>query len=231
MDMLRALGAAAAGAVAMYALDPDMGRRRRALVRDRLVHAAHKTTDAVDTTSRDLTNRARGVVADIRGRFHAADVSDEVLAERVRARIGAVVGHGSAIDVGAENGRVVLTGPVLAEEIERLRRRVLAVRGVKVLDDRLEVHATPGNIPGLQGRPRTPRGGEVFELWQENWSPTARLLTSLAGIVMIGTGLRRFDLIGLTVAFTGFGLLSRAATNTSISRGVETLQSWRTGER
>ena len=231
MDLLRVLGGAAAGAALMYAFDPDTGRRRRALVRDQLVHAAHKTTDAVDTTSRDLTNRARGVVADIRGRLHGAEVSDDVLTERVRARIGAVVGHGSAIDVAVDGGRVALTGPVLAEDVDRLRRRVRAVRGVKELDDRLEVHSVPGNVPGLQGRPRPPRGGEVFELWQENWSPAARLLTSVAGILLIATGLRRFNLIGLSVAVTGFGLLSRAATNTSVSRGVETLGRWRTAER
>jgi hypothetical protein len=141
------------------------------------------------------------------------------------------VGHGSAIDVAVDGGRVVLTGPILAEEADRLRRRVRAVRGVKDLDDRLEVHTVPGNVPGLQGRPRPPRGGEVFELWQENWSPAARFLTSLAGVVMIATGLRRFDAIGFSLAATGIGLLSRAATNTSVTRGVETMRSWRTGER
>jgi hypothetical protein len=231
MDLLRVLGGVAAGAALMYAFDPDTGRRRRALVRDQLVHAAHKTTDAVDTTSRDLTNRARGVVADIRGRLQGAEVSDDVLSERVRARIGAVVGHSSAIDVDVEGGRVVLTGPVLADDVDRLRRRVRAVRGVKELEDRLEVHTVPGNVPGLQGGPRPPRGGEVFELWQENWSPAARFLTSLAGVVMIATGLRRFDVVGIAAAATGVGLLSRAATNTSFARGVETVRGWRAGAR
>ena len=231
MDIFRLLGAAAAGAAIMYAFDPETGRRRRAVVRDQLVHAAHKTSDAVDTTSRDLTNRARGVVADIRGRFHSSDVSDDVLAERVRARVGAVVGHASAIDVRSEDGRVVLTGPILADDVERLRRRVRAVRGVKELDDRLEIHTVPDSVPGLQGRPRPPRGGEVFELWQENWSPTARLLVSVVGIAMIAAGLRRFDFLGATVAMTGFGLLSRAATNTSVTRGIEGVKTWRAGGR
>ena len=65
------------------------------LLLDQLVSAAHKTTDAVDATSRDVTNRARGVVAELRDRFSRNDhVSDDVLHERVRARIGSVVGHG-----------------------------------------------------------------------------------------------------------------------------------------
>lgn len=225
--MLRLLGSIAAGAAVMYVLDPDAGRRRRALVRDGLVHAAHKTTDAVDTTSRDLTNRARGVVADLRGRFDGSDISDERLAERVRARVGAVVGHAASIQVAVTGGRVVLSGPILAEDVDALLRRVRAVRGVKDVDNRLEVHAEPGNVPGLQGRPRPPRGGEVFELWQENWSPAARFLTGGAGIFLVVTGLRRLDVVGLSVAVAGLGMLSRAATNTSLARGVDAIGAWR----
>ena len=92
-------GAAATGLGLMYFLDPDQGRRRRALMRDQMVHAAHKTGDAVDATSRDIANRAKGAVAELRGRFRDTHVSDDVLRERVRARIGAVIGHASAMDV------------------------------------------------------------------------------------------------------------------------------------
>jgi hypothetical protein len=48
------------GASLMYFFDPGMGRRRRALVRDQGVHLARRLDDAVDVTSRDLTNRAAG---------------------------------------------------------------------------------------------------------------------------------------------------------------------------
>lgn len=65
----RVMFGAAIGAGIMYLLDPDGGRRRRALVRDQLVSAGHKASDAVGATSRDMTNRARGVVAEI-GRAH-----------------------------------------------------------------------------------------------------------------------------------------------------------------
>jgi hypothetical protein len=57
---LGVLGGLAAGAVLMYLGDPEGGRRRRALVRDRLVRAAHRTGDAVDVTSRDVTNARVG---------------------------------------------------------------------------------------------------------------------------------------------------------------------------
>jgi hypothetical protein len=182
---------AVAGAAVMYLFDPDGGRRRRALVRDQLVHAAHRAEDVAETTSRDLGNRARGVVAELRGRLAADDVSDDVLTERVRARIGAVTGRAASIQTEVKDGCVTLSGPVLAEDAERLIRRVRAVRGVKDIANCLEVHAEPGNVPGLQGQPRPPRGGEVFELWQERWSPTAQLLVSLVGIAIAIWGLGR----------------------------------------
>ena len=223
MNGLRFLGFVGAGAALMYFLDPNTGRRRRALVRDQVVHAAHKTGDAVDATSRDLKNRARGVVAELRGRLDGREVSDETLQERVRSRVGAVVGQASAIQSSVRDGRVTLSGPILAEDVDRLLRRVRAVRGVKEVDDRLEVHAEPGNVPGLQGQRRRPRGGEVFELWQDHWSPTARLLTGVAGVVLIAGGLRRLDSFGFSIAAAGLGLLSRAATDVPITRAAESL--------
>jgi BON domain-containing protein len=188
---LSVLGAAVVGAAAMYLLDPDGGGRRRALVRDQLVHAAHRAEDVAGTTSRDLGNRARGVVAELRGRFVPADVSDDVLSERVRTRIGAVVGHAGAIQAEVRDGHVTLSGPALAEDVERLVRRVRAVRGVEHVENQLDVHEEPGNVPGLQGRPRPPRGGEVFELWQERWSPTFELAVTLGAVAVAVLSLRR----------------------------------------
>jgi hypothetical protein len=217
-NVVSVVGGVAAGLGLMYFLDPDQGRRRRALVRDQMVHAAHRTGDAVDATSRDIANRAKGAVAELRGRFHAEEVGDDVLRERVRARVGAVVGHASSIDVDVREGRVALSGPILAHEVDRLLRRVTAVRGVKDVDNRLEIHAEPGNVPGLQGAARAPRGGEVFDLMQRNWSPSTRLFTGLAGLGLTTWGLRRLDTFGVAMATVGLGLVSRAIANTPISR-------------
>jgi len=167
----RLLAGAAIGAGIMYLLDPDRGRRRRARLRDQLVSAGHRTSDAVGATSRDVTNRARGVVAELRGRLHREQVSDEVLRERVRVRIGSVVGHAGAIETDVSGGRVTLRGPVLGEEIDRLLRRVRGVRGVEEVVSELEVHETPGNVPALQGRPRPIQAGEVFDLLPTRWLP------------------------------------------------------------
>jgi hypothetical protein len=183
--LLRALTLAAAGAGLMYLLDPAGGRRRRALVRDRLVHAMNRTGHAVDSTSRDVTSRARGVVADLRGRLANAPVDDDVLRERVRARIGAVVGRASAIEVGVVDGSVTLRGPVLADEVDRLVRRVRGVRGVRETVNQLEVHDQPGGVPALEGRPRSHGGGEVLPLLQTRWSPATRLLAGLGAVAAL----------------------------------------------
>ena len=217
------LGAAATGLGLMYFLDPDQGRRRRALVRDQMVHAAHKTGDAVDATSRDIANRAKGAVAELRGRLQDAEVSDDVLRERVRARIGAVIGHAGSIDVAVADGRVTLDGPVLTHEVDRLLRRVAAVRGVRDVENRLDVHAAPGDIPSLQSDARAPRGGEVLDFMQNTWSPTTRFFTGAAGAALVTWGLRRLDAVGLAAAAVGLGLFSRAIANVPMSRltGVE----------
>src|SRR5262245_54973666 len=107
-NVLNVVGGVAAGLGLMYFLDPDQGRRRRALVRDQMVLAAHKTGDAMDATSRDIANRAKGAVAELRGRFRSEDVNDDVLRERVRARVGAVVGYAVSVGVSVSDGRVTL---------------------------------------------------------------------------------------------------------------------------
>lgn len=55
------------GAAAMYLLDPQQGRRRRALIRDQLTHARRVVRERASGTARDLGNRARGLAAEARG--------------------------------------------------------------------------------------------------------------------------------------------------------------------
>jgi hypothetical protein len=66
---LLALLGAAAGAGLMFVLDPERGRRRRALIRDKVTSMARRTGDAVDGQSRHVVNRARGLVIEMRSRL------------------------------------------------------------------------------------------------------------------------------------------------------------------
>ena len=203
----------ALGAGLTYILDPARGRRRRALARDQMIRASRETGEAIETTSRDVANRTWGIVAGIRSRLGPEHVSDDVLTERVRARIGAVLGYAGSIEAEAADGRVTLTGPVLARDVARLIRRVRAVRGVRAVDNRLQVHTEPGNVPGLQGASRVPRGGERFEFMQVNWSPAARLLAGSTGAALVAWGWVRHDVVGFAATAMGSGLLIRSLSN------------------
>src|SRR5918999_3792867 len=102
-SLVALLGAVGVGAALAYYLAPDRGARRRNMMRDKLVHARTRAGDAIGTTARDLGNRARGLVAETRGRFSSHDADEPVVVARVRTALGRVASHPKAIDVTAED--------------------------------------------------------------------------------------------------------------------------------
>jgi gas vesicle protein len=56
-----------AGALAMFIFDPDQGRRRRALARDKMVRYRNEVTDFASGAAKDLSNRAYGVAKEAEG--------------------------------------------------------------------------------------------------------------------------------------------------------------------
>jgi uncharacterized membrane protein len=210
------LGGIGVGAALMYYLDPNRGARRRGLLRDKLVHAASVTGDAVGATKRDLANRARGLAAEARALGNDEEVEDDVLEARIRAELGRVVSHPAAIEVKADDGRVTLSGDVLASEASRLMRRVSRVRGVDEVHSELRVFHRANDVASLQGGEEL-EGGE-FELRQENWAPAARFLTSIAGGALAMYGVARRDKFGSAVGLAGLALLTRGGTDRELGR-------------
>lgn len=168
------------GALLAYMFDPDRGARRRALLRDKLVLTARKTRDGVDATARDLAHRTRGLIAATRGRFVPEQVDDATLTERVRARLGRVSLHAHALDVLANDGEIILRGPILAEEMPTVLAAINRVRGVKCVVNELEPHASAEGVPSLQGRGR--RAGPSIDILQRHWAPATRALVAVAGV-------------------------------------------------
>ncbi|HEU4874987.1 MAG TPA: BON domain-containing protein [Pyrinomonadaceae bacterium] len=196
----------------MYLLDPDRGRRRRALLRDKGAWAARKTGDCIRVTARDLRNRTQGIT-----HLHSSEpVDDRKLAERVRSKLGRVVSHPSAIQVEAQNGAVTLSGPILVEEMPELLSCVNGVRGVNQVINNLEAHEQADNHPALQGGRE--RQGAHFEFFQENWSPAARVLAGAAGASLAAYGGVRRDALGAGLGTAGLLLLTRGITNTGMKR-------------
>ncbi len=106
------------GAGFLYLLDPT-GRSRRS------------SADASD-------GGLSGVLGEARDAFGGA-VDDEVLAARVRSRLRRVVERPEDVHIAVAGGVVTLAGTVRAAEFDRLVSAVLKVRGVRDVDDRLQV--------------------------------------------------------------------------------------------
>jgi osmotically-inducible protein OsmY len=146
------LTGAGIGVTIMYFFDPVVGNRRRALVRDQLIHARHKAADRAEARYKDLKNRAYGAAAELGGAIRRDEnPSDRVLVDRVRSRMGRHISHPRAIDVKSHDGIVSLSGPVLASEVDGLLDAVRSVSGVVDVDDRLDVHKSASGVAALQG--------------------------------------------------------------------------------
>lgn len=150
-----AVGAFAAGAGLAFFFDARSGGRRRALVRDKVVHARNVARREWHIRTKDLSNRARGTIAEARRYVAHEDVSDDVLVQRVRAKLGHVCSHAGAIEVKAKtDGTIELKGPILAIEYPQVLAAIRLVPGVHHIDDDLEVHGFKGSEPSLQGTSR-----------------------------------------------------------------------------
>lgn len=194
------------GAGMMYFWDPEQGRRRRKLLQSQVQGTFNNIGEAADKTWRDLTNRAYGSVVELRSTVGSHDNSDRVVEQRIRSKLGRYVSHPSAIEVEVTDGCVTLSGPILANEVEQFVSCVKSVRGVKSVENSLDVHASPGNISALQGgRERT---GEKAALLQDNWSPATRLMVgSVAGVCLLSCA-RAFYPLSLIAGIAGLGALA-----------------------
>jgi uncharacterized membrane protein len=214
------IAGAAIGAMAMYLTDPERGRRRRALARDKMQSMWARTGDAIDVSSRDLSNRIHGMRTEAsRKLFGPSFISDDqLLMERVRSKIGRAVSHPHAIKVTAQQGRIILSGPILAHEKEQLLSAVRAVPGVGAIEDALEVHETSDSVPSLQGQGK--RRQLRPAILQENWPPALRALATVGGGALGYFGMKRRSPTSVMLAALGVGLMARGMVNMPLKRMI-----------
>jgi len=158
-NALNVAAAFAAGALAMYFFDTRMGARRRARVRDKVVAASHDAADFLENKGKRAADRVKGVVATGRLDRHASSQprSDTQLCERVRSRLGHLIGQPKAVEVEVEGGLVRLKGHVLAREIDRLLADVSGMAGVHRVHNALSTHEHAREITDLMGRHPLPQ--------------------------------------------------------------------------
>jgi hypothetical protein len=205
------IGSAAFGATAMYVFDPVRGRRRRAIARDKVRSFVCDARDTVSSAARDVRYRAQGLQAEARRQARQETVVDDLrLIERVRSKMGRVVSHPHAIQVGAEHGRVSLSGPILTHEVTALLRTVHSVPGVIDVEEHLVAHDNADSVPSLQGVSRRSD-------WQRRhdgvrWTPAGRAAAMLGGGVLALCALRQRGIAAATLAAIGVGVGACAAT-------------------
>jgi len=194
----------------MYFFDPNRGRSRRALVLDQINHISRQAGEFWDAASRDLEHRLEGAVCEIREAFSGEQVSDEVLVERIRSKMGRCLTHPRNIRLSARNGRVTLRGPILMREAQDLIQCVRSVHGVTGVVNELEIHERPGNLAALQGEGTAAhRAG----LCQGNWSPGTRLLVGSLGTALVFRGMMQSFPASCVNGTIGLTLLARAFTS------------------
>jgi len=119
-NLAASLGALAAGALAMYYLDPQLGRQRRALLADLVSSGLRGEQPGGPRLQERLARQQQ----------RPDPRADAELRAEIQSRLGRLVSHPRAIDVRVENGIVRLSGTVLASEREGLLLQVQQIPGV-----------------------------------------------------------------------------------------------------
>lgn len=145
--MLGYLIAGAAGLAAMYLLDPDRGRRRRAMLRDRTAGTARRISTVGERTQRKVASDLYGVGQKVShpGMTQEDPANDATLAQKVMTELfrDPDVPKGS-INVNAENGVIQLRGQVERPElILEVEGRVRRIPGVLEVENLLHLPGTP----------------------------------------------------------------------------------------
>jgi uncharacterized membrane protein len=200
----------AAGAALMYMSDPDRGKRRRALARDKSLRMWNGFSGLLDQAQRDSANRARGAVHAVQTAFRNPRTDDQVLVQRVRSKLGRVVSHPHAIRVTAENGRITLTGLILKDEVDGLLNCIKAVPGVRSVDNELEAHELSEHISSLQGGIKRESRSVLA---RQNWTPALRITAGALGGALVSYGVRNEGPLAAAGGLMGAALLTRAICN------------------
>ena len=193
------------GAGLMYVFDPVYGKRRRALLRDKTSHVAGVSRVLLGKKARHLGNHVRGLVAEAGSHLRCEEVSDEVLAARVRSKMGRAVSNPEDIEVTASEGRVTLRGIVRSQEYDDLFRRVSKVRGVREVENQLKLKVRHGETPAAT---HANGNGNGVHNGRPRLAPV-RLLAVVTGSGLALYGAKRRGPFGTAVSVVGLRMLRR----------------------
>ena len=149
--MYWAIGGAALGAAATYFFDPVRGHRRRIVLHDKFFSKMNSLKNDSKIFFKNLKSKIFGSVAQVQSKLHPKEQSDETLNQRVRSTFGRQIRHAKAIQTSVTYGIVTLSGPILADEVDKLIKCVKAIPGVQEVVNHLDIYKNAQNISALQG--------------------------------------------------------------------------------
>ena len=192
------------GAGLMYLLDPQGGRGRRAVARDKSVSALKKGGKVAAKTSRHLGNRTKGLVSQAGSKLRESDLVAMTVKPCSRKCSGGppAASYPAAIEVVVEEGKVVLHGLVLASEVAAAAGGDRGDRGDRAqIQNQLEIHESAEDLAAYRNGAR-------------RWvGPATRVLTGGTGSALAFAGLKRKDKLGAALGALGLGLLAHGLTN------------------
>ena len=220
-NLLITLGA---GAGLMYFLDPTAGRKRRKMFADQCARMQRDVSCFLDKGLCDLTNRVDGAMAETRSLLSTDQrCDDRVLHDRVRSKLGRYVSHPRAIHIEACEGVVRLRGHVLSSEVTPLVSALRMLRGVKHLDNQLEVHTEP-DIAALQGGSQRNAAPSLFS--PGTFAPGTQLALGAASSVLMLMGAAARRPLAFALGAGGLGAIcSSCAANAQSRQGFTTHES------
>ena len=139
--------AGAMGALAMYFVDPDEGRRRRGVTRDRAAASVRVTLRALGRGARGLAAETYGLAQQAKHLQpeHWSVPNDATLAQRVETELfrDPEIPKGR-ININAEAGIIVLRGELdRPEQIRLVEQAVSRIAGVRGVHNLLHLPGTP----------------------------------------------------------------------------------------
>jgi hypothetical protein len=214
-----ALAGLALAAGSVYLFDPDNGKRRRAVAGEKCRSTFKKLDEGSHTLRDELTHRYKDAASRARSWFNSGDRSDAALARHVRLDLWRAIENSRRIGVVVHEGDVILHGDVVAADHERVLQIVRSVEGVGKVTDLLSERATADPQMKDWG---VRRGYTLVQesLSQEHWTPPTRVVSSVAGLSLMGWGVSHRDVFGVLGALLGAAMVVRSATNVPFRRWV-----------
>lgn len=141
------LAALLVGAIAMYFVDPERGRARRAYTRDRLMRSARSTGDRAARAARraraEVVGTSRRVTSDLRP--DEPPPNDATLVHKIQSELGRDdIFASGRVSIDATDGVVYLRGQLdRPDEIRRAADLVRRVDGVVAVENLLHLPGAP----------------------------------------------------------------------------------------